>query len=261
MRTCFAFLSVAMAALGQAQDLRFWLAYSDKAWAEQNGAKVGDELKLKSNVTGRTQIKFKLMVSEVAGKGATYGAGGTMLAFDTAVTGAKNYANKAAFDAARRDKILDFLSVAWYKGPPGCYEPCDHFDIAPLGSMAYCGIAGAGETLRPIGIWQAYGFGTAQNLFIDSMSTQFLGEFSMIVDTNRLWRLPGQTYGDDADEAGIFLPSLGFSAANRFNYLGATSGTGKGPSMKYAFTAVPEPTTALTLAAGLGLLRRRSRLG
>jgi len=253
MKKCFAFLAVGVASVATAQDIKFWLAHSDSAWAQKNGAKVGDELKAVNDVTGFQSIN-------VTSEGRKYGAGGIMFAFDSAVTGAKNYVNRTAFEATQLDKISNFKSITWNSGPPGCYEDCNLPYPAPLGPLGFSGVAGADESLRPIGLWQAFGFGTGMNLFVPAGGTEYLAEVTMDVDTNKLWRRPDQTYGDDPEETGLMMFGQPNSANSRHCYLGASSGTGRYPTTKYALMAVPEPGTSLILALGLGsLLKRRTK--
>lgn len=244
-------------AAANAQDVNYWLAYGDADFANKNSAAVGAELKEMNFADGLGSIKVRLMVTGV--KGAKYGAGGTFLGLDWASKNAGNYSNEAAYKTAQTHGVINSQSVVWSKGLAGKdnSDGDTTVDVSPLGSLAYSGAAGAGTTERPIGMWQAYGFGTGLNLFVDGGASMMLGEFTLGIDQAKL--MGKGKYGDDANETGLMLFGAA-SAANRFNYLGATSGTAAlRASKKYGLQAVPEPATMVALGGALVAFARRRR--
>jgi len=241
-----------------AQNVNFWLSYQDAPAAILNGKSVGDELKGTSLVLGLSTITVGVMATSTAD--AVYGAGGMMVTFDTANTnGTGKYSNKAAWDAASIDKVLNMASfgsadLAWSKALPGVDSGGNdvEVDASIIGSASFSGSAGAGTSARPAGLWAAFGFGTGNNLKMTSGTTVMIAKVKLTIDSSKLGAMANQTYG------GLGLFSLA-NAASRSTYVGATTGTGQGSTRNYSVTLAPEPGTMVAIAAGLAAVAARRR--
>lgn len=241
-----------------AQNVNFWLSFQDSATAALNGKAVGDELKGTTMVLGLTQITVGIMATSTAD--ATYGAGGVMMTFDTVNTnGTGKYANKAAWDAATTDKVLNMASLSGTNFVGGKALPGQDaggtdldVDVTALGAAAYSGTAGAGTSVRGGGVWAGFGFGTGNVLKMPSGSTVMLYKAVLSIDQAKLGAMANATYG------GLGVFSLA-NAASRTTYLGPTTGTGQGTSKSYNVTAAPEPGTMIAIAAGLAAVAARRR--
>ncbi|MBL8041160.1 MAG: PEP-CTERM sorting domain-containing protein [Chthonomonas sp.] len=234
------------------------MSYQDANTAAKNGKAIGDELKGTSLVLGLTEMWVGIHATYTAD--GTYGAGGVMFAFDTANTnGTNKYANKAAWDAAAIDKVLNVNSftstdLVWSKALPGIDNGGTDadVDVAPVGSVSYSGVSGAGTSVRQAGMWAALSFGLGFNLKATTGSSVMLGKVKLKIDQSKLALQNNATYG------GLGLFSL-TNAASRSTYLGTTTGTGQGTSKAYNITAAPEPGTMVAIAAGLAAVAARRR--
>ena len=241
-----------------AQNVNFWLSYQDANTATKNGKAIGDELKGTSLVLGLSEMWVGIMATSTAD--ATYGAGGVMMTFDTVNTnGTGKYANKAAWDGATTDKVLNMDSFASANWAPGKTLPGVDgggtdldVDVSALGAAAYSGTAGAGSSVRGGGVWAGFGFGTGNSLKMTSGTTVMLYKARLTINQANLALKANATYGG----LGLFTLT---NAASRTTYLGSTTGTGQGTSKAYNITAAPEPGTMIAIAAGLAAVAARRR--
>ncbi|MBL8041161.1 MAG: PEP-CTERM sorting domain-containing protein, partial [Chthonomonas sp.] len=250
--------SALVASAAHAQNVRFWLSYQDANSAALNGKSVGDELRDVTAVAGLTSMKVGIMATALAD--ATYGAGGIMMTFDTVNTnGTGKYSNKAAWDAATTDKILNMDSltpISWT--PPSNLPGVDsegsycEVDLISFGSESFSGTAGAGTGLRGGGVWTQFGFGTGCSFKVASAKTYLLYTAQLSIDQARLNLLPNRKY------SGLGLFSMQ-DAPSRSTYLGSTTGTGQGTSKYYSVYIMPEPSSVFAVAAGLFALIARRR--
>jgi len=257
LTTLFALTS----SLSFSQDVNFWLAYGNAGFAALNSAAVGSELK-PCNLPEFRRLSVQLKVTNLTSEGKIYGAGGTFLAFDRAVKNAGNYSNYSAFLAASTEKMMELANMKWAKGLPGRTNSGEEttVDLLPSGSMAFSGSAGEGTSLRPIGIWQAFGFGADLNLYLAPGASATLGEFEFIYHGLNVFSPFGFCWGDTPSETGINLFGTA-DASSRFNYLGSPSGMGGlRQEKKYGMiTNIPEPTSLAPVGVALVCLVRRRR--
>lgn len=235
----FCFL-IALCMVARAQDVKFWLAYGDAPFANNNGLAVGDPLQTSApnNVVGLDHIRVRLMAT--AQKDATYPTGGVMLALDSAGSGPIDFATPAAFDAAATFHVLrmngltqnaDFFTATGLPGQDnaGTAMPVD---VSVIGSPKLSCALQKTTGPRDIGFWAGYGFGLAKNLTLTSGQTVQLFEFVIEVNQASLLFLGG-TYGDQADHTGLRI--IGDpTATSRKTYLGLTSGTGNATTATYS---------------------------
>ena len=91
------------------------------------------------------------------------------------------------------------------------------------------------------------------------------GSFRVAVATVTYNLANGAAYGDDANEAGLFMSNQGDTATLQGGASGwvgfgtAPNGFKHAGSDKYAVAAVPEPTTMVAVVAGLAALARRRK--
>lgn len=116
----------------------------------------------------------------------------------------------------------------------------------------------AGGAARPLTAFQSIQtpIGTAGAFNGDTKVMEFVINASAIAN--------GDTYGDDANEAGLFAVHQGTSTTGAGPQTGASGWFGtnsnfRAGSEKYAVQAVPEPATMVAVAAGLAAFARRRR--
>lgn len=250
------------ASLAFGQDVNYYLAYGDVAFASKNGSAVGTELKACNDPFGLSTIKLRLMAKRVGGTGDTFATGGVMFAFDRALKSASNYTNAAAFGAAQTEKVINSWSAVWGRNLPGKTSTGEltAVDILPSGAWAYSGSAGDGTTQRPIGMWSEFGFAPGTSLYLELNKPVMLVEFTLGLDDSRLFSQPGFCWGDAENQTGLNIFGTA-SASSRFTYLGSSTGSaGQRTPKKYGlFTSIPEPASMLTLGGALVAFARWRR--
>ena len=264
----FVWACLAVAAAAPAQNVTFSYVYlgGNPDIEKYNGLSIGDELPSTLLVLpGNSRFKAGLKAKNNTATSARYGAGGLMLCFDSATTSNTNYPDQVAAVAAGVHKKLKFSNLL-YAGEAGSGLPAvpkvDNSGadagtggITPL-SKAYSGAYATGTSLRPIGIWTAFNFGTGLNLNLVAGGSAVLAS----MDVDIVGMADGDIFGDRGSETGMLIWGR-TNAPTRQSYLGTPSGTGQQLQAKLnKIQAVPEPAslTALTLAA-LPLFRRKSK--
>lgn len=116
----------------------------------------------------------------------------------------------------------------------------------------------AGGAARPLTAFQAIStpIGTSGAFNGDTKVMEFVVSAAALAN--------GDTYGDDANEAGLFIVNQGASTTGAGPQTGSSGWFGtnsafRAGSEKYAVQAVPEPATMVAVAAGLAAFARRRR--
>jgi len=263
-RTLAFAVALGAVAAANAADVRFWLGYGDNAFAALNGASVGSELKATSVVpaVGST-FTVSIFATSTLTTDAKYGAGALFVGFDTASTnGTGNYADAAAAEAAGGSKMLSLANAFSNKatgqdGFLGASQDAGTVDYTQTGAEKFSGVSGTGTSMRSIGLWQAFGWGTGNNVALKAGATLRLAD---LVVTNKAIGA-GMTYGDESGENGLTLNSVA-NATSRSTFFATNPRTGGNPGtdVKYALTnAVPEPGTMIALVSGLAAVAARRR--
>ncbi len=229
----------------------YYLGYGDALVANLNGSVVGAQVSPNFNIPAGLPCRLKLFVQNNLGTHQYFSAGSAMLALDQAVCGATNFANKAAFDAARiAGKLTSFANQAQFAavhvvdslGQNGGINPVS---LIGMSSPVYTGMVGPGVTQRPIGVWAAFGFGVGFRLDLAPNSATELLSYQL---SNSM-----AVNGTSTDLAIVDIAG----ATHRSTFLVP----GDDNSVHYGVRAVPvpEPGALLGIAAGLAavLLRRR----
>jgi hypothetical protein len=255
-------LAFGAVAAAQAQNVTFKLVYADAIGAGLNGAAIGDELSSITKV-GAIGTSFGVALVATSNVDARYGAGGMMVCFDTATTNNTNYGTQAAAETAGTfDKIgLGPVPAGLTAGQAEYPLVTNAGDDAGTGALAWLNRNYAGSfgsttaSLRPIGLWAAFNFGTGLALNMPNGSSVAIAKFNV---TNR-GIAAGDIYGDNGSETGVMIFGA-TNASTRSTYLGATTGAAQQQGQKkYALQAVPEPGSIIAIATGLAAVAARRR--
>ncbi|MBS1706916.1 MAG: PEP-CTERM sorting domain-containing protein [Armatimonadetes bacterium] len=262
-RTLAFALAFGAVAAANAADVRFYLGYGNAAFAAANGAVVGQELNAKSIVpsVGGT-FTVSLFAASTITTDAKYGGGAMFIGFDSASTnGTSNYASAAAAEAAGTSKKLKLSTpgnlATGLAGFVGSTQDAGLVDFTLQGAAAYAGRFGSGTSVRPIGVWSAFQFGTSNTVALGAGVALRLADFTV---TNA-GIAQGETFGDDSGENGLSIESVA-NSTSRATFFTTTPDRTKGnpgQSVRYQLQVVPEPATMIALATGLVAVARRRR--
>ncbi len=212
-------------------------------------------------------VSFKVDVhlvvdSTTSGSPLSFNSGGMFVGIGKDTTGATNYADKAAFEAAEDTGALTVggataaASVSnLATGIAGTTGGSDgNVDMQFQGSPFLSGNFGSGSTLRSVGLGFAYIFGAGNSAKLN-VGTD-IRAFTIELKNRGL-----ANFATNSDN-GISL-NANTNATSRSNFV-VTSPKADGyptTTAKYAVEAVPEPGSVLAIAAGLAALglRRRSK--
>jgi len=254
-------LAFGAVAAANAQTVSYKLVFADSVGATLNGKAVGDELSAITKV-GAIGSSFQVALVATGLVDGQYGAGGSMICFDSATTGNTNYGTQAAAETAGVwDKLGMGTTSAYAAGQADYPLVTNAGDDAGTGALAflnrnYSGSFGStAASMRPIGMWAAFNFGTGLKLNLPAGTSVALTKFTL---TNR-GIAAGDIFGDGGGETGLMIFGA-TNASTRSTYLGATNGTGQQQGQKvYAMQAVPEPGTMIAIATGLAAVAARRR--
>jgi hypothetical protein len=281
-RTLVLAMALGTTAVANAQ-FRFFFAYGDAQTVgfAQNAflggqdptAAIGKEIpsgtnfKVPKAADTVNTFTVQLWVEKIGGNADTLYAGASnMVAFDTATAGnagavpIANFVDKKIVpsNATANSNVSNRASFGAFDN-----TGADLSESAVLGANSQfrgSWSSSTTATMRPVGIG-------IQSTFLDSNGSPAFFKLGVGSKT-RLMNLtlrsalnPNEIYGDNGTEAGLqyFVGGTATQAAGAMSYIGSQIAGNTGTRL--TLQAVPEPTTALAIAAGLAamVLRRRSK--
>ena len=247
--------------------LEFYLGYGNAEFAALNGKQVGDRL---SPLTRIPQIggtfSVTLFVRSLRTTNLEVGGGSAFIGFDTATTSGTSFfadASSAKSGAISKKLFADSLQLSSriYQGSNASTGSPEQVTYEPRQSPRYSGSFGSGTTLRTLGLWVPFFFGTQRRAILLPDQVHEIATYS-ITNTDLA---ANEVFGEAEGENGvsIFHGSVTQSTGpnSRATFFETTPRTigNPGGNVKYAVQAVPEPGTMIAVAAGLAAFARRRR--
>lgn len=229
--------------IAHSANVRFYLAYGDSDLASRNAAMIGSEIRaaapLKIPPKGQS-FTVQIWVQSTIGSAAPYTGGCLFVGFDRGTADGRGFANFSSLWSSATAKLLQPAGQFSSKGIglPGLLGKGRMPGLvayAPLAAESWSGTPEAGKTARSLGIWQAYGFGLGNQLWLGAWQSVRLTDLKF---TNL--GIGSDIYGDIASENGITLNALaGATSRGTFFATPVRTQGNPGSTMKYCLTAKP----------------------